>query len=410
MFSVEEIRKDFPMLDNKTMSGKPLVYLDNGATTFKPYSVIEAVTNYYTNQTCNAHRGDYQLAADVSAQYEEARDAVAKLIHCQSKEVVFTSGASMSLNLAAYGYGQKNLQKGDVILITEAEHASNVLPWFRVAEVTGAVVEYIPLTDEGRVTPENLKKALHDKVKIVAFAAVSNVLGYVNDVKELVRLAHEQGAKAVVDGAQAVPHMEVNVSEWDIDFLAFSAHKMCGPTGVGVLYGKYNLLEETDPFMLGGGANARFDMCGNVQLKHAPFKFEAGTPPIEGVLGLKAACEYIMSVGYENISRHEHELRTYLTDQIKKLDHVILYNPNAETGIVTFNVRKIFSQDVASYLGTKGICVRSGSHCAKILVNFLKTSDTVRASLYFYNTKEDCDALVEALKTTTIENCVGIFF
>lgn len=410
MQDIEQIRKDFPMLQKKEMNGHPLVYLDNAATTFKPQSVIDAVVKYYTEETCNAHRGDYELSAMVSEAYEASREAVARLLNCDSKEVIFTSGASGSLNLVAYGYGRKFLKEGDVILSTEAEHASNILPWFKVAEETGAVVEYVPLTHDGHLTIENFKKALHDKVKVVTFASVTNVLGYIAPVKEIAKLAHEVGAIVVVDGAQAVPHIAVDVRDLDIDFLAFSGHKMCGPTGVGVLYGKYELLEITDPFMLGGGSNARFDICGNILLKKPPFKFEAGTPAIEAVLGLHAAVDYLLDLGFDFIMQREKALHDYLVSRLKELDHIILYNPEADTGIVTFNVKGVFSQDAASYLNTKGIAVRSGTHCAKILVNVLETSDTLRASLYFYNTKEDCDALVEALKTTTVENCVGIFF
>ena len=410
MQDVNQIRKDFPMLNGKMMNGYPLVYLDNAATTFKPQSVIDAVVKYYTEETCNAHRGDYELSAMVSDAYEAGRQAIADLIHCESREVIFTSGASGSLNLVAYGYGRKYLKEGDVILSTEAEHASNILPWFKVAEETGAVIEYVPLDEEGRLTVENFKKVLTDKVKVVTFASVTNVLGYIAPVKEICKLAHEVGAVVVVDGAQAVPHVAVNVKDEDIDFLAFSGHKMCGPTGVGVLYGKYELLEITDPFMLGGGSNARFDICGNILLKKPPFKFEAGTPAIEAVLGLHEAVKYLQKVGFDYIEKREKELRDYLVSKMKELDHIILYNANADTGIVTFNVKDVFAQDAASYLNTKGICVRSGTHCAKILVNVLETSETLRASLYFYNTFEECDALVEALKTTTVENCIGIFF
>ena len=410
MRDINEIRKDFPMLQNKTMSGYPLVYLDNAATTFKPQCVIDTVVDYYTNNTCNTHRGDYELSVMVSDAYENTRVSVAKLINCKPKEVVFTSGASAALNLVAYGYGRKHLKNGDVILSTEAEHASNILPWFKVAEETGATIEYIPLTEEGKLTIENFKKALHENVKVVTFASVTNVMGYIAPVKEMAKLAHEVGAIVVVDGAQTVAHIKVDVEDEDIDFLAFAGHKLCGPTGVGVLYGKYELLEITDPFMLGGGSNARFDICGNILLKDPPYKFESGTPAIEAVLGLKTAVDYILDLGFDYIMQRERELHDYLVGKMKQLDNIILYNSTAETGIVTFNVKDVFSQDAASYLSTKGIAVRSGNHCAKILVNVLKTGETIRASLYFYNTIEECDVLVEALMTTTVENCIGIFF
>lgn len=410
MFNVNEIRQDFPMLQNKMMQNHPLVYLDNAATTFKPQSVIDAVTSYYTSTSCNIHRGDYDLSFQISSEYEQGRKTVSRFLNADEKEIVFTAGASASLNLAAYGYGLSHLKEGDVILTTEEEHASSILPWFRVAEKTGAIIEYIPLTEKGELTVENVKKALHDCVKIVAFAAVSNVLGYKNPVKEITQLAHEAGAVVVCDGAQAVPHMKVDVKDWDVDFLAFSAHKCCGPTGVGVLYGKYELLCQTDPTMLGGGSNARFDMNGTILLKNPPYKFEAGTPAIEAVLGLKAAIDYLEAIGMDSIEAYEAQLKRYAIEKLKKLDNLTIYNADAETGIITFNAKGVFAQDAASYLNSQGIAVRAGNHCAKILNQVLKTSETVRASLYFYNTFEEVDRFVDAAKNITIENCVGLFF
>lgn len=410
MFNVAEIRKDFPMLNGKTMSGHPLRYLDNGATTLKPQCVIDAVNYFYEEITANAHRGDYELSMKVDKLYEQTRDVVAKFINCDRREVAFTSGTTFGINQVAYGYVRTHLKKGDVILITDAEHASNVLPWFRLAEEIGVVIEYIPLSENGRLTVENFRSAMHEKVKFVAFAAVGNVLGYKAPVKEICAIAHEYGAKVMIDGAQSVPHNVTDVKDIDCDFLTFSAHKMCGPSGMGVMYGKYELLQETETLLLGGGANARFNSCGEVILKEVPYKFEAGTQNIEGIIGMKAAIEYLMKVGMENIAAHEKELRTYLVNELSKLDNVILYNPDGDTGIVTFNVKGIFSQDAAGYLSSQGVAVRSGNHCAKILVEFLGTDDTIRCSMYFYNTKEDADALVEAVRTCTIENCIGIFF
>ncbi len=398
------------MLHNRTMQSHPLVYLDNAATTFKPQCVIDAVVRYYTEQTTNVHRGDYEISYQVSEAYEKTREDVARFIHAEPKEIVFTAGASASLNLVAYGYGRKYLKPGDVILSTEAEHASNILPWFKVVEETGAKLEYIPLTEDGRLTLENFRKAMHEQVKIVAVADITNVLGYVAPIEEMTRIAHEHGAIVVCDGAQSVPHTPTDVKAWDVDFLAFSAHKMCGPTGIGVLYGKFELLQKTDPFMLGGGSNARFDMCGNILLKDAPYKFEAGTPNIEGVLGLQQAVRYLETIGMDKIEAYEHELKAYAIEKLKKLDNLILYNPTSPTGIIAFNVKDVFAQDAAGYLNSKGIAVRSGNHCAKILLNVLKTSETIRASLYFYNTKEDVDRFVQACSEITLENCVGLFF
>jgi cysteine desulfurase / selenocysteine lyase len=410
MFDVNKIRLDYPMLNGQTMQGKPLIYFDNAATTFKPQTVIDAVVKYYTEQTANVHRGDYDLSYQVSEGYESARETVARFINAQPREIVFTSGASAALNLVAYGWGQKYLKPGDVILSTEAEHASNILPWFKAAEVTNAIFEYIPLAENGELTLENFKAAMHNKVKVVTLANITNVLGYVAPIKEMAKIAHEYGAIIVVDGAQGVPHIATDVEDWDVDFLAFSAHKLCGPTGVGALYGKYELLQKTDPFMLGGGSNARFDICGNILLKNPPYKFEAGTPAIEAVLGFKAAIDYISAIGMENIMEYEHELRKYLMSQIRDMDHITIYNPDAATGIITFNVKDIFAQDAASYINSQGIAVRAGNHCAKILMDMLQTSETIRASLYFYNTKEEIDHFVNVIREITLEKCVDLFF
>jgi len=407
MLDVKSIRKDFPMcVKEDTENGK--VYLDNAATSFKPYSVIEAVTRYYTDESVNIHRGDYDLSYQVSDEYEQTRKTMARFLNCDEREVIFTSGASASLNLFAYGWAQKYLKKGDVILSSEAEHASNILPLMKAAELTGAIIEYIPLTIEGELTIEAFKGAIHEGVKLVSIAHISNVLGYVHPIKELAKITHEYGAVISVDGAQSVPHIKTDIKDWDIDFLSFSGHKMLGPTGVGVLFGKFELLEKMDAFMLGGGNNARFDICGNIQLQNPPFKFEAGTPAIEAVLGLKAAVEYLEKIGMDNIEAYEHELKTYAVEKLTKLKNVILYNPHAGTGIITFNVEGIFAQDTAVYLNSKGIMVRAGNHCAKILVELIKTSETVRASVMFYNTKAEIDKLVEALSTITLEQCIDL--
>ena len=398
MFDVYKIRKDFPMLNNKTQQGHPLVYLDNAATTFKPYKVIEACNNYYLNENANAHRGDYDLAYKVDSNIDKVRQTVANFINAKKEEIVFTSGTSMSINLIAFGYGMKYLTKDDEILLTEAEHASNVLPWFKVKEHTGCKINYIPLDKDGRLSIEGFKKVINKHTKIVAIAQISNVLAYLVDIKEISKICHEHGALLMVDGAQSVPHIKIDVKDLDCDFLSFSGHKLCGPTGIGVLYGKYNLLKLTDPFMTGGGNNARFDMCGNVAFLQPPEKFEAGTLNIEGIYGLGAAIEYLENIGMENIEIYEKELRNYAISKLKTLQNLIIYNEFAEGSIITINVKDVFAQDEASYLNSKGICVRSGEHCAKILHDFLKTVATVRISFSFYNTKEEIDILYEALK------------
>ena len=396
MIDYQKCLKDFPIL-NKTMQNHRLVYLDNAATTFKPTAVLDSIKDYYENYCANTHRGDYDIAHIADVKYDEARQIVADFIGADKSEVVFTAGASMSLNMIAYGYA-KFLQSGDEILITEAEHASNVLPWFTIAKEKGCIVRYIPLTKEGRLTIENVKKTMTDKVKVIAVAQVTNVLGFTVDIKSIAKIAHEHGAILVCDGAQSIPHFKVDVKDLDCDFLAFSGHKMCGPTGIGVMYGKFNLLKDMEPLMSGGGMNARFNMCGEVSLLLPPAKFEAGTQNIEGAIGLASAIKYLESIGMDNIENHEKELRKYAVSKLKQLDNVILYNENAESGIITFNIKDVFAQDAATYFNSKGICVRSGQHCAKILIDFLGTVATIRASIYFYNTFEDIDALVEACK------------
>ena len=303
--------------------------------------------------------------------------------------------------------GQKFLKEGDVILSTEAEHASNILPWFKVSEVTGAKISYIPLDDDGRFNLDKYKECFKENVKVVTLAHVTNVLGYILPIKEIVKIAHEHGALVAVDGAQSVPHTKTDVIDMDIDFLSFSSHKMCGPSGVGVLYAKYELLEKMDPFMLGGGSNARFDICGNLKLKNPPYKFESGTPCIEGVLGLKCACEYLMDIGMDNIEKYNKELLMYFNKKMSELDNVEIYNKNSDC-IMTFNVKNVFAQDAAAYLNSKHIAVRAGNHCSKILLNVIGASETIRASVYFYNTKEEIDRFVEVVKDITVENCIGV--
>jgi cysteine desulfurase/selenocysteine lyase len=399
MIDPYKIRNDFPMYRNKVMmQGHPVVWLDNASTTFKPDCVERAVDEYYTHETSNSHRGDYDLCFQVDEKIKATRETVARFINCNPNEVVFTSGTTGSLNLVAFGYGVKYLTKDDEILLTQAEHASNVLPWYKVSEMTGAKIKFIPLAKDGRLTVENLKKTITKHTKVVAVAEVTNVLGFVAPIKELAKVAHEYGAIMVVDGAQSVPHIKTDVKDLDCDFLAFSGHKLCGPTGIGVLYGKYDILKKTDPFMTGGGMNAKFDMCGDVAYLEPPLRFEAGTQNIEGILGLKAAIDYIMNIGLDNIEAYEEELKKYAVQELQKTNNAIIYNPTSEAGIVTFNIKDVFAQDAATFLNSRGIACRSGQHCAKILIDFLGVVATVRASFYFYTTKEDIDALVDAVK------------
>ena len=397
-FDVDKLRRDFPIFENYSlMQNKRFVYLDSAATTFKPRQVIQAADYYYEYCCANSHRGDYDLAHMVDVKYLEARKTVAKFLNAKDPaEISFTSGASMSLNTIAYGLSDI-LNEGDEIVISEAEHASNVLPWFSVAEMKKVNIKYVPLTKEGRVTPSNLEKVITSRTTIVSLAQVTNVLGYVEPIKELISVAHKHNCLFVVDGAQSVPHMKVDVQDLDCDFLAFSGHKMLGPTGIGVMYGKLELLKKMKPLLSGGGMNSRFDTCGNVAYELPPAKFEAGTQNISGAFGLARACQYLEEVGLDNIVEHERELRIRLLDGIKSNDKIIIYNKDADSGIVTFNIKGVFAQDEASLLNSKGIAVRSGQHCAKILMDFLHTDATVRASLYLYNNKEDIDQFIDAL-------------
>lgn len=403
------IRKDFPMYQehDSSFSGLPLVYLDNSATTFKPYAVIEAEQHYERDITANTRRGDYSLAHAADVAFDEARRKVATFLNADPDEVCFTSGTTMGLNEIAYGLIPL-LKRGDEIILSPEEHASNVLPWFRAAEITGAFIRYVPLTQEGRITPENLKKTITSKTKVVSLAGVSNVMGYMLPIKELVKITHSVGAIYVDDAAQEAPHLKIDVKDSDVDFLAFSGHKMCGPTGIGALYGKRELLEKLQPTFFGGEMNARFHSDGTYSLDDLPYRMEGGTQNVSGAIGLGKACEYISSLGFEAIHSHEHALRRLAIEGLKHNGNAILYNEDADAGIITFNIKDVFAQDVATYLSSKGIFVRSGQHCAKILPEHLKTQGTVRASLYLYNTKEDIEAFVKACSTA--EDYLDAFF
>lgn len=405
MLDVNKIREDFPMFKNNP----DLVYLDSAATSLKPQCVIDSVVDFYTKHTSNVHRGDYDIAALNDKLYDQTRKSVAKLIHCEPNEVIYTHNVSHSLNQIAYGLKDK-LTKDDTVLLTYAEHASNLLPWFALQKEIGFNIAYIETDAQANITVESFKKSMHKGVKVVSVAEVTNVLGSVQPIKEICQIAHEYGAYMIVDGAQSVPHMPVDVKDLDIDFLGFSAHKMCGPGGVGILYGKKALLDEMKPVFYGGDMNARFNKDGEMILKDTPIKFEAGTPNIEGVIGTGAAIEYLLSIGMENIHAYEAELRKYAIEKLSKLDNIEIINPDNVYGPIDFNAKGVFAQDAAGFLASKNIAVRSGNHCAKILHNIIGTDQSIRASLYFYNTKEDIDKFVEACGEITLENCVGIFF
>lgn len=387
-------REDFPILK------QDLIYFDNGATTLKPQSVIDAVVDYYTNYTANAHRGDYDNSLKVDIKYEEVRTKVKNFINCSSeKEVVFTSGATDALNRIVFGYMKYCLNPGDEVLITKAEHASNILPWLELEKEIGIKVKYIPLENH-QVTLENVINSITDKTKVISLAHVTNVLGDVRPVLEIGKLCKDKNILFVVDGAQSVPHMRVDVCELNIDFLAFSAHKMLGPTGVGVLYGKLDLLEKMKPISFGGGMNSSFLSNGEVEYKSLPSRLEAGTPNIAGVIGMGAAIDYLMEIGMDNITKHERHLKNYLLEKLKDVENIVVYNKDIVGGLVAFNIDGVFSQDTAVYLNHYHICVRAGNHCAKILKEDLLVKNTCRISFYIYNTEEEIDKLVEVLKNS----------
>ncbi|MDY3948455.1 MAG: cysteine desulfurase [Bacilli bacterium] len=386
-------REDFPMLFNN------IIYFDNGATTFKPKQVLKKISDYYTEYTANAHRGDYHISLKVDTEYELARNIVQEFINAKERsEIVFTSGSTESLNYIATGFFGNYLEAGDEILITKAEHASNVLPWFRLAKQLDVLVNFIDLDDNHYVTVDNVLKAITPRTKVISLAQITNVIGDIRPIKDICKIAHERGIFVVVDAAQSAPHIKIDVQDLDCDFLAFSGHKLCGPTGVGVLYGKKELLENMEPVNLGGGMNESFDTVNDVYLKSLPTRLEAGTPNIEGVLGLGEAINYLNSIGMDKIHEYEMALRKYLIEKLIGIKHIDIINMEADSGIVAFNVDGVFSQDVAVYLDKYNICLRAGNHCAKILKDEVGVKNTCRISLYFYNTYEEIDRLVELLK------------
>lgn len=385
-------REDFPILKND------IIYFDNGATTLKPKCVIDKITDYYENYSANAHRGDYDISFKVDMEYEKSRDLVKNFINAKyNEEIIFTSGTTESLNMIASGFFAPLIEEGDEILITTSEHASNVLPWFRLENEKGSVVKLIDLDDSFHVTLDNVKKAVTPRTKIISLAMVTNVIGDVRPIKEICAFAHELGIFVVVDGAQSVPHMKVDVSYLDCDFLAFSAHKMLGPTGVGVLYGKKELLENLNPINLGGGMNESFDNPKEIYLKDLPYRLEAGTPNIAGVIGFGEAIKYLNNIGMDKIHEREMKLKDYLIDKMIKIPFIDIVNVECDSAIISFNVDDIFAQDVAFYLNKYNICVRAGNHCAKILKNATKVNNTIRVSLYFYNTEKEIDEFIELI-------------
>lgn len=391
-------REDFPILKNN------IIYFDNGATTLKPQCMIDAVVDYYSNYTANAHRGDYDNSLKVDMKYEETRKLIQKFINAKSpNEIIFTSGSTDSLNKIIFGYFKNYLNKDDEVLITTSEHASNILPWFELADQIGIKVKYIHLDKNREVTIENVKKAMTNKTKVISLAHITNVIGDIRPMKEISKLAHENGILCVVDGAQSVPHMKVDVQDYDIDFLAFSAHKMCGPTGVGILYGKEELLNNIYPIEFGGGMNASFSTSGERIYHEVPTLLEAGTQNIAGVIGFGQTIKYLNEIGIDNINNIEKDLKKYALTLLKQNPNIIIYNDDSDSGIISFNYKDIFAQDLAIYLNKYKICVRAGNHCAKILKDEIGIKNTCRISFYFYNTREEIDKLIQALNNPNIK-------
>ncbi|MEG0825959.1 MAG: cysteine desulfurase [Bacilli bacterium] len=392
-------REDFLILD------KNLIYFDNGATTLKPTILSKTLLEYYNEYTANAHRGDYNNSIIVDNKYEETRELIKQFINAlDKKQIIFTSGTTDSLNKIIFGFFKEYLQENEEILITKSEHASNVLPWFELADQKQLKIKYIELDKDLKVTLENIKKVVTKNTKVISIAHITNVVGDTRNIKEIIKFAHQNNIFVLVDGAQSVPHIKVDVEDLDIDFLVFSAHKMCGPTGLGIIYGKEYLLNQMKPIIFGGGMNSTFSSDQNRQYNEIPHKFEAGTPNIAGVIAFGSIIKYLNSIGIENIHQHELKLRKYAIKRLKEIKNIIIYNEHSENGIIAINIKDIFSQDLAIYLNKYNICVRAGNHCAKILKDDLKIKNTCRISFYFYNTFEEIDKLIEVLNNPFIKD------
>lgn len=398
----EKLLQDFSIL-HQSVNDEPLVYLDNAATTQKPQAVLDKVLAYYEYANANVHRGVHTLSDRATTQYEQSRETVRQFINAKdASEVIFTRGTTTSLNWVAKNLGTHILTEEDEILISYMEHHSNIIPWQQIAKATGATLRYIELTEDGRLDMEDARQKINSKTKILSITHVSNVLGVVNPIKELANLVHEQGGVIVVDGAQAVPHMTVDVQELDVDFYAFSGHKMCGPTGIGVLYGKRKWLEAIEPIEFGGEMIQVVDLQASTWAD-IPHKFEAGTPNIAGAIGLAAAIDYLEDIGMDQIYNHERRLVEYTLEKMRQIEGLSIYGPTdarLRSGVITFNIDGVHPHDVATAMDMEGVAIRAGHHCAQPLMNYMKQPATARASFYLYNTKADADKLIEAIQKT----------
>ena len=391
----KELRKDFLIYQ----ANPNLVYMDSGATTLKPTCVLDKMDEYYKKYGVNIHRGVYGLSYEASLEYDKARETIAKFINAKDREIIFTRNATESLNLASLIYGEKYLNAGDEVISSYLDHHSCILPWMKLCEKKNAKLKYIPLSNEGRITVENFKKVISDKTKVVAINYYSNVMGYRSPIEEIIKIAHEYGAIVMVDAAQAVAHEKIDVKEIDCDFLAFSGHKMFGPTGVGILYGKKEILKKLDPLYYGGDMNENVEP-DYVEVKEVPYRFEAGTPAIAEGIGLAEAIKYLDSIGYEYLHEYPMMLYKYTMDKLKDVKGITIYNKNPELPIIAFNIDGVHPHDAATIFDEAGICLRAGHHCAQLLTKWLKTNGTLRGSFYIYNTIEDCDKFVETIKKT----------
>ena len=388
-------REDFAMLEID------IVYFDNGATTLKPKCVVDKIVEYYTKYTSNIHRGDYDAAVKTNELYDDTRNVVSKFVNCSSDEVIFTSGTTMSINMVVFGFMKNVLKEGDEVLLTRSEHASNVLPWIKLSEDIGIKIRYMELDEDYSLSVDSVRKSITDKTKVISIAHVTNVIGDVRDIESIGNICLEKDIYFCVDGAQSVPHMKVDFKNSNIDFLSFSGHKMCGPTGVGCLISKKKYLDKFEPLCYGGGMNQYFESDNSYELKNGVTKFEAGTPNIAGVIGLREAILYLMDIGMDNIHKYEMELKKYLINGLSKLSNIEVYNSNSSSGIVAFNINGVFAQDSSIYLNHYNIYVRAGNHCTKMLKDDIGVKNTVRVSMYFYNTFQDVDRLLEVLKNSS---------
>lgn len=398
--SLLQVRELFPIL-NQEVNGHPLVYLDSAASSQKPTPVIEALKRYYEMDNANVHRGVHTLGSRATDAYEGARDKVRQFINAKSsEEIIFTRGTTTAINLVASSYARSVCGEGDEIVLTPMEHHSNLIPWQQVAKATGATLKYIPMEPDGTIRLDNVENTITDKTRIVAITYVSNVLGVINPIEDIARIAHRHGAKVLVDGAQSTPHMKVDVQQLDCDFYAFSGHKMCGPTGIGALYGKKELLEQMEPIEFGGEMIDHVDLYESTW-KELPWKFEGGTPIIAGAVGMAAAIDFLSDIGMENIEKHEKSLAAAAWDRMSEVEDLVIYGPSSDrAGLITFNLGDIHPHDVATVLDSQGVAIRAGHHCCQPLMRQLNVSATARASFYLYNTEEDIDRLVKALIKT----------